>query len=128
MNKKHYGTVSQGRFIPNDKQSFKMEFYKLENSQVFVTVGKATKSRSNNQNKYYWGVVIKLISEVTGYTQDEAHDAMRMQFLLKNGDVTTIKSTSGLTTGEFEEYLENIRRFASVNLNCYIPLPNEAEY
>jgi len=36
-----------------------------------------------------------------------------------------VKSTTQLSTLEMENYLEEIRRFASIKLNLIVPLPNE---
>ena len=130
LTKKHFGTVKQGKFIADDPCAFKLSFCILEDKPVTVTVAKTSKKRSSNQNRYYWGVVAKLVAEATGYTTDEAHDALRWQFLKKvaDGMPDTVKSTKELTTAEFEDYMTEIRQWASVALSCYIPEPNEVEY
>jgi len=96
------------------------------------------KIRSIAENSYYWGVVIPLISNDSGYTKDEVHDLLKSMFLknikhikLPNGkvkEVITIKSTAELTTVEFEEFLTEVRTWASLEIDCYIPLPNEENY
>ena len=90
-------------------------------SEIFVSI----KPRSLKENNYYWGIVLTLLAEATGFTPEEAHDAMRWKFLRKGQRFETVRSTTGLTTNEFEEYLEKIRLFAAQELNCIIPLPNE---
>jgi ribosomal protein L39E len=88
-------------------------------------------NRSNNQNKYYWGVVIKTLSDETGFTPDEMHEVLKRKFLkyckaLPNGEqVEVTESTTDLDTKEFEEYMEQIRRFAIQELDILILLPNE---
>ena len=82
--------------------------------------------RSIQQNKYYHGVVCKLISDHTGYTCDEIHQILAEQFLSYEKDGRTfVQSTTKLKTTEFESYMEDCRRWASVELQVYIPLPNE---
>lgn len=88
--------------------------------------------RSGQQNKYYWGVVVKLLSDHTGFTRDEMHECLRGMFLKyqkpmpPNGHMATItQSTTDLDTKEFEDYLEEIRRFAIQELDVEIPLPGE---
>ena len=93
------------------------------------------KIRSIPENNYYWGVVIPLISETSGYSKNETHDLLKSLFLkdvrhikLPNGtvkEVTKIKSTAELKTTEFEEFLTECRTWASLELECFIPLPNE---
>ena len=84
------------------------------------------KQRSKDQNNYYWGVVIETLCEYTGYTPDEMHDCLKRKFLKSMEDqfgFEHTQSTRSLTTTEFEEYIENIKIFASVELSCYIPDP-----
>ena len=87
------------------------------------------RNRSAEQNAYMWGVVYKLISDETGYTPDEVHQLMAERFLgyEKNGH-TFVRSTTSLNTAEMEEYLSAVRMFASFDLHCYIPLPNESHW
>jgi hypothetical protein len=82
--------------------------------------------RSIQQNNYYWGVVCDLLSKETGYTPDEIHQILGEKFLsYEKNEMTFVKSTTKLNTNEFENYMEECRRFASMELNCYVPLPNE---
>lgn len=105
-----------------DIETFKDGWYQL-------IIRPRKKSRSDNQNRYLWGVVYKIIANETGHTEEEVHEHMKWQFLRKRGGrLETVKSTTNLTTIEFEEYTENIRRFAATKLNIQIPLPNEVDY
>ncbi len=101
----------------------------LEGQIVQVIVRKPKNPRSLNQNAFLWGVVYRLISEVTGFTVDEVHSAMGLMFLLdRSRSIPIIRSTTSLNTVEMEEYIESIRQFAAKDLNCSIPLPNEVDY
>ena len=83
-------------------------------------------TRSLNQNKYYWGIIIKMLGDEFGYTAEEMHDALRMQFLQTHTDkLPTIKSTTKLSTKEFETYTRTIRQWASEEYQICIPQPNE---
>lgn len=94
------------------------------------------KQRSNNQNRYYYGVCIRLLCEHTGYTPEEVHEVLKHKFLRKTlwiqhnhegvKEMTEItRSTISLKTKEFEEYLTSIRQWASLCLGVNIPEPNE---
>ena len=88
-------------------------------------------TRSTRQNKYYWGVVIDMVSKETGYTPEEAHEAMKFKFLSvfdADRQLRRVRSTSSLDTAEMEEYLANIRKWGDEYLKVYIPNPNEAIY
>lgn len=123
------GLVTNGKFQPYAKTALVECFKSLENKEVEVRVKKRSQSRSEQQNKYYWGVIVKSIQEETGHTAEEVHEAMKAEFLKKHHDKLpdSVGTTTELNTIEFEEYLEKIRRWSSVFLNISIPEPNEME-
>jgi hypothetical protein len=107
----------------------------LKDGEYFLTIKSATEKeiRSNNQNKYYWGCVLKLLSEETGYSVEDMHELMKSKFLSKwlvvrGLTYKIVCSTTDLKTNKMEEYLRQIREFASIDLGCYIPNPNEVVY
>ena len=90
----------------------------------------ARMTRSQRQNAYYWGVVLKTIGDEIGYTTEEMHQLMARAFLSyeKAPGEMFVKSTTSLNTREFEEYLAKVRRFAATELHVFCPLPNETEF
>ena len=93
--------------------------------------------RSLPQLKYYWSTIVELLAEHTGYTKNEIHEILKMTFLSevimlnqKSGirEIRITNSTGDKTTAEIEQYYSDIRQWASKELNCYIPLPNEENY
>ena len=122
------GTVEKGKLVISDKQALNRWVQTLK-GKVYVTIKKKRKTRSNLQRKYQWGCVYKIVSEHTGYTLDECHQIFGKKFLgyEKKGHVF-IKSTTKLSTVEFEDYMESIRRFASMELSLWIPEPNEKNH
>jgi hypothetical protein len=100
----------------------------LEGEDVEITLQKLRRQRSGRQNRYYWGVLVAMIAEAAGYsTPEEAHDALRLHFLQKHddGQMPTIRSTTELTTAEFEEYQSKCRQLATEMFGIYVPEPNE---
>ena len=87
-------------------------------------------TRSEKQNRYYWGVVLKTIGDDIGYLPDEVHQLMAKEFLRyeKAPGEVFVRSTASLKTGEFEEYMSHVRRFAATELNILVPKPNETEF
>lgn len=83
-------------------------------------------TRSLDQNAYYWGVVLTLIAEHTGYETDELHELFKQRFnpMTVLGD-TIGGSTKKLGTSGFSAYVERIRRFALTELQIDIPEPNQ---
>lgn len=103
---------------------------------VTVTLEKKKKTRSNDQNAYYWGVVIGMVRERlrelgNRVTIEDTHLMLRAKFLsepihLSDGEfVDHIKSTQSLSTIEFMDYILDIRQFCLDNLDIRIPEPNE---
>jgi len=122
-------SIKNGELVFNNLRKFEDYLIPFEDKEVEVIVRKLKKERSNEQNRYYWGVVIKLLSEHIGYIDEEMHEALKLKFLRDDSrKIPTLRSTTDLTTIEFEEYLEKIRIWAAQELNCYIPLPNEVDF
>ena len=98
-----------------------------------VGIKKHRHQRSNNQNRYYWGVVLAYMAEETGYTKDEVHQLMQRRFLkyakdVLDGSEEFVRSTSSLNTLEMQEYIDQICIFAISELGVYIPQPGEIVY
>ena len=126
------GTVKDGKLELRNPQIFKEELKGLF-GDVTLTVAEGRGKRSNQQNKYYWSVVCGTISDHTGYTPKEVHEYYKDMFLSEKKHITIgedereveTATTTRLTTKQFEEYCENIRRHASEKLHLDIPEPNE---
>jgi hypothetical protein len=92
---------------------------------------KTKKPRSLSQNKYYWGVVVLILSTEIGEDKDTMHEVLKMKFLsekiiMPDMTVTPIgRSTSELSTVNFEEFVKTVQMWASSEMNIYIPKPNE---
>lgn len=94
-----------------------------------VIIRKPRKDRSDAQNRFFHGVVLKMIAEQTGQSLEEAKNMVKVMFLMveKNGYIT-LRETKKLSTVEMEELNEQCRRWAVVELGINIPLPNEVDY
>jgi hypothetical protein len=124
--------VFLGKIIGGKLKVYQKEFMEIwiasipEGSEVKVLISRAKKNRSNPQNNYLRGVVYPLISENTGYTNEEVHDAMKYKFLMtEDSPLVRVRSTASLSTIEFEAYLEQIKTWASSELGIVIPNPND---
>jgi len=126
MNPVFSAIIKSNKVVFHNVDLFNGYLISLEGKDVDVVVRKKKKIRSNPQNAFYWGVCVKLLCETTGYTDDEMHHALKMLFLQdRSRKIPTLRSTTNLTTMEFESYLEQIRVWASTELSCVIPMPNE---
>jgi len=129
------GEVVKGKFIPDSPSEFGLAYCEHEGKRVVVNIGRYHQKRSNAQNKYFWAVPIKLISAKTGYTPEQAHDAIvnELHYELcngKNGQAIKVpKPTRNLTTVEFMELIAKIQHWADEFFEgLYIPSPNESGY
>ena len=108
--------------------------------QITLTFSKLKKSRSNNQNRFYWGVVIPLVQngllEATGELRSSENIHYRILLPLlaptvelvnkQTGECITEKLTSSeMTTTQFMEYIMEIQKWAAEFLGIDIPNPNE---
>lgn len=120
-----------------DRRTFGRLAAQLRDGHYELYVQRLRAARSQQANRYYWGVVIKALCDHTGYTPDELHEVLKQKFLPKslalldgNGDVkgefVMGGSTAKLKVDEFHAYLEQVRRFAAEELGVYTPDPGEA--
>lgn len=132
-----FGQIRNGRIHFHNRRWFDEAIRRFrDGAEVEIEVSRRRATRSINQNAYYFGVVLQLISDYTGYTVDELHDAMKAKFIPKklafcdgNGvvqdELVLGGSTRKMTTIEFHDYIEQIRRFAAESLDVNIPDPDE---
>ena len=142
MNPRFSAKNDKGRLFITDHERFVSHLATLP-QDVYLVVGdaKEKRERSSSQNAYYFGVVVKMFSDETGYSKEESHDFLKKHvmeqigFMEKitvhtaHGDMTEVvaRSTKSLTTKEMEEYLEGCRMFCSIELGLTIPTPQEVE-
>lgn len=110
----------------------------FDGMDVLLTFEKPKKKRSNNQNQYYFGLLIPItqnaIKDSWGevWSKEKVHDFYKLHFNYTEkvnettGEVVKIpKSTTENTTTQMEEYHTQIRGFLSEWFNVTAPLPNE---
>src|SRR3990167_8871295 len=109
---KFKGVVSKGKFTAEDPVAFAVRLQRLEGRKVEVTMNlwREFKLRSLSENSYFHGVVLPILSELTGYTDGEMKAVLKWMF--------KVKESSGLSTIEFEDFLSKVRAWASSELGC----------
>lgn len=129
-------TVKGGRLLIRNRRAFDASVSELRDGwEVEIAVKRLRATRSLEQNAYYWGVVVQLLSEHTGYTPDEIHDVLKAKFIPKrlavcdgNGEIKDEivlgGSTRAMNKLEFGEYVESIRLWAAEDLDVVIPDPD----
>ena len=129
MNPIFYGKVKKGKVELYQPERYIVHLARLEGQNIELIVRKESRQRSGQQNRYYWGVVLAIIGETTGYDTEQIHDAMKEKFASKrldNGLMIT-ERTSKMDTVRFTQYIEDIKRWAAEFLSAYIPDAGEIE-
>ena len=134
INIRHKIRVKNAKVEFLNKPLFYRDLSQYEDKEAVLLLKPYKDLRSDNQNRYYWGVVIKLLSDELGYFPDEIHEAMKQKFLsirhvkIGKAEYSIPESTAMKNTTDFEDYLAKIRIWASKDLELLIPLPNDIEY
>ena len=121
------GTVEKDTVKYDLPENYRRWLITLEGQRVVTATKKFRKDRSSQQNRFYWGICVDILSKELGYEKDEIHLMLREKFLRihddKHPDFVLAKSTTKLTTTQFNEYIEKIQRWAAQELQIFIPDP-----
>lgn len=130
--------VAKGRI--NCGAAINLALSAFNGKTVAITIKERKRGRSLNQNAFYHGCVVPIIVDLlreygNDADADIAHAFCKDMFLppagvkkVRVGKVThESRSTTWLSTAEFEEYQERIRVFAAEN-GYQVPLPGENAY
>ncbi len=120
--------IRQREMLIEEIREMKLPF-KAAIQKIYLT-------RSIDLNAYYWGVIVKMISDFTGHTQIEVHEACKIRYNFrhdfkyskKTGKwklVSKVDSSTAMFSKEFMEYVMRVRADAEIELHITIPLPNE---
>ena len=112
----------------------------FNDKDVVITFSKPKKSRSNNQNRYYWGLVLPLIQngllDATGELRsvDNIHYKILLPLFAPQNEIVNKDTgesllerltSSEMTTTQFCEYILEIQKWGAEFLGIDIPSPNE---
>ena len=95
------GVINEGRLSFHDRSSYK-EFISTNEGDVSIVIKTLPKSRSPQQNNYYW-MIVKEVSNEIGYTHLELHEIIKVKF--------NITSTKKLEQEEFSDFLDRLIRY-----------------
>jgi len=130
-------TVRHGRLFIRHRRQFDELVRRLdERWELEVSVRRLVANRSQQANRYWWGVCVQLVSDHTGYTPEEVHELAKQMFIPKKlavakgngeivGEFVMGGSTRSMNTAEFSAFVERFKQWAATELDVYIPDANE---
>lgn len=101
---------------PEDKEAFAAFLKQHPGLTLEVSLKPIRAAVSPAMRRYYRGVVVKTLSEHTGYELDEMHRLLVRQFL-------GVDSTTELAPDEFAQFVNRCIRFAADEFGLYVPPP-----
>jgi len=124
------GTPKNGIMSINNIGQWTRYLQTMEGVECDITVTKYRKKRSLPQNAYFHGVVCVILGNHWGYDVDEAHSAICTEFLTvsEEGKPDYVRSTTDLNTEEFNDFLEQVKMWASQYWGVFIPDPEKVDY
>ena len=144
---KFKGKILQGAFIPDEAQAYLNHKHSFEGKEVSVKMDKWTKykERSNQQNRYWHGVICKILSEENGDSPTYWHKYLKIKFLLekmlgrepdmdkiikagKFDEIADMLTTTSLSTKEFTDIISKARAYASKDWGIDIPSPDRVPF
>ncbi len=132
------GQVKHGKLFINHRRQFDQQVRGLDERWILeVIVRRLRATRSTQQNRYWWGVCVELVSQHTGYTPDEVHEIAKQMFIPKRlavqdgngeiqGEFVIGGSTRQMNTAEFSAFTERFKQWAAETLDVVIPDPEGA--
>lgn len=126
-------SVQRGQLKVRNREAFEKATATFPDGEYSVTVQLKRATRSEQQNRYYWSVVLRLVAEHTGYSADDLHEYFKKRFNSKRvvfvdketgevkDDDAIGQSTTKLNKVTFGDYLREIVAFAWDELNVLIP-------
>lgn len=133
----YFGKVNDGVLKISKRLDFDNDVKQFEGYSVVIKVERYKATRSQQQNRYYWGVVVGLIRErlkELGHdvSISDTHEFLKGRFNgkelidMNGGEVLKVgQSTSALNKSEFGQYIDKIVQFSAESLDLIIPQPNE---
>lgn len=123
------GKVLSGGLLVLDRPQDYARHVRAHRGQfVEVRLRKLRSQRTSRANRYYFGVVVKLLADHCGYDPQEMHEALAMRFLrIEDCPITGAprrKRTPQTDSAEFAEYVDHCIRLGA-ELGVVIPAPHE---
>lgn len=135
---RYIGTVTDGQLKISHRKQFDADLGGFEGSRVIISLRKYRKTRSNKQNRFYWGNFmqeqIECFKERWGetYRKEQVHEWNKANFWAEDhvdentGEVVKMPASStDYSTTEWEEKMEIIRQWFRQVMEWELPFPEQ---
>jgi hypothetical protein len=135
---KTIGKITNRVFKPDDLMLYQRILKRLDGKNVILEIKEDKENRSNQMNRYYWGVVINYF--IVGYedlnsevlTPSEAHEFLKQQFNYteilnkQTGEAVRIgRTTTDLNNSDFIAYMDMSIKFIADWFYLEVPPPDQ---
>ena len=128
---------SNNKLHINNRKAFIADLTRFIGKNVEIVVKLRKSTRSSQQNRYYWGIVIPLVMQGMNdlghdFNKQDTHEFIKANFNYAEivnettGEIfRATKSTTRLNKSDFSSMIEKLKQFSTEYLNVYIPDANE---
>lgn len=137
--------IQKGKILFEQRKEFDDYLVRMDGKKLDLIIKPRVKDRSRQEEKYYYGVVVKMISEEMDTEPKVVHEMLKGWFLRELKDdgkgrkYERVLSITELTDKAFREYWKKCQTWAALptaedglgpesGLQLYIPNPNEVDY
>jgi hypothetical protein len=118
-----------------ERQELDRAVSQFADGKISLKLEKEKQRRSNAQNRFWWGTVVKLFADHCGHYPDEMHEILKVELLPKEvemvnpetGETKTMtigRSTASLPKAEFKDLIHRAQELGA-SMGIYIPDPGE---
>lgn len=86
-----FGEIKSGKLLIHKRRELNRAISLSEDCDIELVIKKKHRDRSNQQNRYYWGVVVPiwavLLTDSQGYhfSNDDAHEFLKLAYNYRGG-------------------------------------------
>jgi hypothetical protein len=128
------GAIKGGTLSIPARDQLRAALRKWPDGQVEIEVRPHLETRRARANRYYWGVVLKMMAEEMGQSAEDVHDIEKLRhnhkFVKSPGLVGTTRvaqSTAKLDINAFSVYLNRVMLDGNEYLGIVFPEPRKSE-
>jgi hypothetical protein len=127
--------IKAGVLMIPDRQQLRAALKRWPDGPVEVEVRPHLETRRARANRYYWGVVLKMMAEEMEQSAEDVHEVCKLRHNSKHldgtfalvGTVQIAQSTAKLDINAFSLYLERVMLDGNEYLGIVFPPPRKSE-